>query len=137
MTSSGGLGHFGILFAAAMGADVYAISHSPHKAEDAKALGAKGFICTAEEKWHEPWKHTFDYILNTTDATDRFDLGAYFGTLAINGTFHTVGISDRPFPPLKTQDMMSTGCAISASHIGSRTEVQDMLKLASEQNVKR
>jgi alcohol dehydrogenase (NADP+) len=31
----GGLGHFGIMFAAALGAEVYAISHSDRKKEDA------------------------------------------------------------------------------------------------------
>lgn len=119
-----------------MGAEVYAISHSPKKEADAKALGAKGFISTNPEGWNEPWKYSFDMILNTTDATDRFDMGAYFSTLKINGTFHTVGISDNGFPPLKTQDLMGTGCSISASHIGSREEVQEMLRLASSQNIK-
>jgi alcohol dehydrogenase (NADP+) len=31
----GGLGHFGVLFAAALGAEVYAISHSSNKKADA------------------------------------------------------------------------------------------------------
>jgi alcohol dehydrogenase (NADP+) len=34
----GGLGHFGIMFAAAMGAEVYAISHSPSKEADARKV---------------------------------------------------------------------------------------------------
>jgi alcohol dehydrogenase (NADP+) len=135
--TSGGLGHFGILFAAALGADVYAISHSPNKEADAKALGAKGFISTREKLWNVPWKNTFDFILNTTDATDRFDMSAYFSVLAINGIFHTVGISDKAFPPLRTQDMMGTGCSIAASHIGSRGEIQEMLELAAKLNIKR
>lgn len=116
---------------------MYAISHSPTKEADAKVLGANGFVSTKEKGWNEPWKNTFDFILNTTDATDRFDMGAYFSTLTINGTFHTVGISDKGFPPLKTQDMMGTGCSISASHIGSREEVQAMLRLAATLNIKR
>jgi D-arabinose 1-dehydrogenase-like Zn-dependent alcohol dehydrogenase len=36
----GGLGHFAILFAKAMGANVVAITHSPSKADDARSLGA-------------------------------------------------------------------------------------------------
>ncbi|KAF7715286.1 Uncharacterized protein PECH_005358 [Penicillium ucsense] len=132
----GGLGHFGILFAAAMGAEVWAISHSPKKEADAKSLGAKGFISTNEKGWNESHKFKFDFILNTTDATDKFDMGAYFSTLKVNGTFHTVGISDKPFPPLNTPDFMSTGCSISASHIGSREEIQAMLNLAAKSNIK-
>ncbi|KAJ5364405.1 NADPH-dependent medium chain alcohol dehydrogenase [Penicillium cataractarum] len=132
----GGLGHFGILFAAALGAEVYAISHSPNKEADAKILGAKGFICTKGDGWNEPWRNNFDFILNTTDATDRFDMAAYFSLLTINGTFHTVGISDKAFPPLRTQDMMGNGCSIAASHIGSRQEVQEMLLLAAKLDIK-
>lgn len=134
---SGGLGHFGLLFATAMGAEVYAISHSARKKEDALKLGAKAFICTANEGWNEPWKNTFDFILNTADATDRFDMAAYFSTLAVNGVFHIVGISDKPLPTLKTQDMMPGGYSIAASHIGSRPEVLAMLDLASKKNIKR
>ncbi|OOQ84665.1 NADP-dependent alcohol dehydrogenase 6 [Penicillium brasilianum] len=113
----GGLGHFGILFAAALGAEVYAISHSPNKEADAKALGAKGFICTNNGGWNEPWRNNFDFILNATDATDRFDMAAYFSLLTVNGTFHTVGISDK-------------------DHIGSREEVQEMLRLAAKLDIK-
>lgn len=120
-----------------MGAEVYAISHSAAKEADALKLGAKAFICTKNDKWYEPYKNTFDFILNTTDATDRFDMSAYFSTLAVNGVFHIVGISDRPLPSLKTQDIMPGGYSIAASHIGCRAEILGMLKLASEKNIKR
>lgn len=36
----GGLGHFGVLFAAALGAEVYAISHSANKKADALKVSA-------------------------------------------------------------------------------------------------
>ena len=52
---SGGLGHFGLMWAKALGADVYAISHSPSKEADAKALGAKEFICTQDKDWAKKW----------------------------------------------------------------------------------
>lgn len=45
----GGLGHFGILFANAMGAQVTVISHSDHKKADAEALGATHFIATGDD----------------------------------------------------------------------------------------
>merc|ERR1712093_290091 len=43
----GGLGHFAVLFAAHMGAEVTVVSHSHSKEEDAKKMGAKHFIATA------------------------------------------------------------------------------------------
>lgn len=111
--------------------------NSPHKRADAEKLGAQGFICTKEKDWHKPHQFKFDFILNTADATDRFDMGAYLSVLTVNGTFHNMGVPDEGLPPMKVQDMMGRGCSISASHIGSREEVQAMLKLASTQNVKR
>ncbi|KAK1533131.1 alcohol dehydrogenase (NADP+) [Colletotrichum paranaense] len=132
----GGLGHFGIMWAKALGAEAYAISHSPHKAKDALALGAKDFISTSAQNWHEPWKYTFDFILNTADATDTFDLKTYMSTLAVNGVFHNVGLPDKPLPTLTVFDYMPGGYSMAASHIGSRPEMLAMLKLASEQNIK-
>ncbi|KAK7524718.1 chaperonin 10-like protein [Phyllosticta citriasiana] len=132
----GGLGHFGILFAKALGAEVYAISHSPNKKDDAIALGAKGFICTKDKDWQEPYKFFFDFIINTADATDRFHLPDYFSTLKVNGTFHMVGYPDNPLPQIQAQVFSPNGCYMGASHIGNRPEMIDMFELASKQNIK-
>jgi alcohol dehydrogenase (NADP+) len=64
----GGLGHFALLFAKAMGAEVTAISHSQRKVEDAKAMGATKFITTHGHvddaiKGHE---RSLDLIICTT-----------------------------------------------------------------------
>lgn len=132
----GGLGHFGILFAAALGADTYAISHSPHKKADALKLGAKEFICTNNPDWAKPWQFTFDFILNTADMTNVFNLKDYMSTLAVNGTFHHVGLPDKPLPEMKAQDFCPNGAAMSGSHIGNRDEAFAMLNLASKLNIK-
>ena len=71
----GGLGHFGILFAAALGAEVYALSHSPHKEKDALALGAKHFIDTSKDGWNNDHKYKFDFLLNCSDAVCRTPKG--------------------------------------------------------------
>jgi alcohol dehydrogenase (NADP+) len=52
----GGLGHYAVLFAVALGAEVTVISHSPKKKEDALKLGAKHFVSTGEEEnWYEAY----------------------------------------------------------------------------------
>ncbi|KPM41149.1 NADP-dependent alcohol dehydrogenase 6 [Neonectria ditissima] len=132
----GGLGHYGIMWAKALGAETYAISHSPDKAADAKALGATELISTKDEGWQEPWAFTFDFILNTADATHHFDMSAYMSTLAVNGTFHNVGLPNEPLPAMKAFDFMPGGYSISASHIGSRPEMIEMLQLASKNKIK-
>lgn len=49
----GGLGHFGVLFAKAFGAEVVVISRSVAKKEDAKQLGAADYLATSEEEGWE------------------------------------------------------------------------------------
>lgn len=99
-------------------------------------LGATEFISTQDEKWAEPWKFTFDVILNCATATDRFNLPSYFSTLKVHGTFHMVGLPDKPLPPLMAQAFVSNGCSLSASNIGNRPEMIEMLDLAAKQNIK-
>jgi len=132
----GGLGHFGLLWASALGAETYAISHSPSKKEDALKLGAKEFICTDKQNWAEPWAFTFDFILNTADMTHEFNIQEYMSTLNINGTFHHVGLPDKPLPEMKAQDFAPNGAKMGGSHIGSRPEMIKMLELASTRNIK-
>jgi len=132
----GGLGHFGVLWAKALGAEVWALSHTKDKKEDALALGADHFVYTGDKGWQEPLAFTFDFMLNSADMTNKFDLPAYFSTLNINGDFHNVGLPDAPLPQLKANDFVNNGCRMGASHIGCRTEALAMLKLASEKNIK-
>ncbi|KAJ9649375.1 hypothetical protein H2201_006587 [Coniosporium apollinis] len=132
----GGLGHFAVLWAAALGAEVYAISHSPSKKDDALKLGAKHFVSTKDKDWHKPLAFTLDFIINTADATDKFNLPDYFSTLKVNGTFHMVGFPDNNLPSLNAQAFAPNGCYMGASHIGNRPEMLAMFELASKQNIK-
>lgn len=134
--SSGGLGHFAVMFAAAMGADVTVLSHSPDKEDDAKKFGAKEFILTKDEDWSKPLAFTFDFMLNTADATHKFDLSAYMSTLAVNGEMHHVGLPDDALPPIKAQMFAPNGCKMGGSHIGSRPEMFKMLDLVKEKGLK-
>ncbi|KAL8661306.1 MAG: hypothetical protein Q9202_005731 [Teloschistes flavicans] len=132
----GGLGHFAVMFAAAMGAEVYVLSHSPNKKDDALKLGAKEFISTQDKDWDKPWAFTFDFMLNTADATHKFDLAAYLGTLNINGEMHHVGLPDKPLPEIMAQMFAPNGCKMGGSHIGNRPEMFQMLKLVEDKKLK-
>lgn len=58
----GGLGHLAIHFLAkAVGAEVYAISHSPSKEEEAKNLGAAHFVGVEDIE-----DNSLDVVMNTT-----------------------------------------------------------------------
>lgn len=119
-----------------MGAETYAISHSPQKEKDALALGAKGFICTKDKDWAKPWAFKFNFVLNSADMTHTFKLQDYMSIIAVNGTFHNVGLPDKPLPQMMAQDFTPNGCALAASHIGSRPEMLKMLKLAADKKLK-
>jgi len=132
----GGLGHFGILWAKALGAEVTALSHTPGKKDEALKLGADHFVNTGEKNWAEPLAFTFDFILNAADMTNEFDLKTYLSTLRVNGTFHNVGLPDKPLPELMAQDFAPNGAHIGGSHLGNRQEALAMLKLAAEKKLK-
>src|SRR4051794_1122816 len=70
----GGIGHFGLLFAKALGAEVWVISRTHSKEADALAMGADGFLATSDPKWNEPHVMTFDLIVNTASSFDGFDI---------------------------------------------------------------
>jgi len=67
----GGLGHFAVMFAKAMGAEVTAISHSPRKRDDAKKLGADHFIDTSKKDFAKDHAYEFDLIVSTIDAAQK------------------------------------------------------------------
>lgn len=52
----GGLGHMGVKFAAALGAEVTVLSHSRSKENDAKRMGASKFVDTKNSDWHKDRK---------------------------------------------------------------------------------
>lgn len=54
----GGLGHFALMWAKALGAEVTALSHSPDKKDDALKLGADHFVCTKDKDWAK--EHAFE-----------------------------------------------------------------------------
>lgn len=66
----GGLGHFGVLFAKAMGADqVVAISRKSGKAEDSLKMGADLYIATDDEPdWETKYSRSLDLIVCTVSS---------------------------------------------------------------------
>lgn len=132
----GGLGHFAVMWASALGAEVTVISHSADKKDDAMKLGAKHFVLSTEKDWAKPLAFTFDFILNCADMTQEFNMSDYLSTLNVNCKFHNCGLPDYPLPRIMAQDFAPNGSYIGGSHLGNRPEMLAMLKLASERNVK-
>ncbi|TQS31383.1 hypothetical protein Golomagni_08338, partial [Golovinomyces magnicellulatus] len=132
----GGLGHMGVQWAAALGAETYAISHSPSKAGDCKKLGAKDVILTSDKKWHEQWKAKFDFVLSCADVTDQFDMAAYTSIVKPGGDFHMVGIPNNALPEMTAGLFAGSGVKLTGSHLGNHQEMDALLKLAVDKNVR-
>ena len=69
------------MFAKALGAEVYAFSHSRSKEKDAKQLGADHYIYTSEKGFQEPLSMSLDLIVSTRDSSDDFPLDEYLSSV--------------------------------------------------------
>jgi len=67
---------------------------------------------------------------------DSSNLKDDISTLAVNSTFHHAGMPGKPLPEIRVQDFCLSGAVMSGGHIGNRTEAIEMLKLASELDIK-
>lgn len=66
----GGLGHFAVLFARAMGCEeIVGISRKASKKEDALSLGCDEYIATEEAGWAEKHAGRFDLIISTASGS--------------------------------------------------------------------
>lgn len=131
----GGIGHFGLMFSKALGAETWAISRTHSKEADALKMGADGFLATADKDWNKDHIMTFDLIICTASSTEGMDLAAYLQLLDVHGKFVSVGLPEGSGQEVKAQSFLSNGCFIGASHLGSRKEVLAMLQLAVDKGV--
>gem|GEM_PF-3417349 len=90
----GGLGHMGVKLAAAMGAEVTMLSHTPSKEKDAKRLGAHKFVLTSDEAQVKSVMGYFDFILDTVSADHDYNF--YLGLLRTSGVMVCVGAPSAP-----------------------------------------
>ena len=128
----GGLGHMGVKFAVAMGADVTVLSHSPHKKDDALAMGAHHFVATDDESVFTTHAKSFDVILNTVSA--EIDIDKYISLLKLNGTLVVIGLPGKPYA-VNVGTLLNGRRGIAGSMIGGIPELQEMLNFCGEKNI--
>jgi len=128
----GGLGHMGVKFAVALGAEVTVFSHSPHKKADALAMGAHHFVVTSEKDFHKPLFNTFNLILNTVAA--ELDVDPYLSMLKQDSTLVFIGLSGKPYP-VNAGSLLYKRKSIAGSMIGSTSELQEMLDFCAKHNI--
>lgn len=125
---TGGLGHLAIQFAANLGNKVTAFTTSSDKAEFAIKMGASEVVITRDGdnvKTEKP----LDIIISTVPA--NLDWKKYVNLLSTDGTLTFVGLFDKPIS-IDLFSLLSRRRKITASPIGGRAIINEMLKIADE-----
>ena len=128
----GGLGHMGVKFAAAMGAEVTVLSHSPSKKPDALAMGAKHFIDTSVAGSLKPLTKKFDLVLNTVSA--YLDINEYLDLLKLDGTLVVIGLPGKPYE-VNAGALLNGRRRLAGSMIGGIPEMQEMLDFCGKHSI--
>jgi alcohol dehydrogenase (NADP+) len=128
----GGLGHMGVKFGVAFGAEVTVLSTSASKEADAKKLGAHHFVVTTDEAPVKAAKNSFDFILDTVSAPHDFNM--YLSLLRTNGVQICVGVPPEP-ASVAAFSLLGGRKSLAGSGIGGIKETQEMLDFCAEHNI--
>lgn len=129
----GGLGHMGLKFAKALGAEVTLFTRSPQKSEDAYRLGADRIVLSTDGAAMHTVNGRFDVIVDTVPYVH--DLNPYIPTLATDGTLVLVGFLGGVEPLLNTSMMVLGRKSVAGSLIGGIPETQEMLDFCGEHGI--
>ncbi|KTG23537.1 hydroxyacid dehydrogenase [Idiomarina sp. WRN-38] len=129
----GGLGHMGVKFAKAMGAEVTIFTRSESKVSEAKKQGADHVIISTDEKQMEEATETFDFLLDTVPV--QHDLNPYINCLKVDGTHILVGLLEPVDPALQAGQLVLKRRVLAGSLIGGIPETQEMLDFCAEHDI--
>ena len=128
----GGLGHMGVKFAVAMGAEVTVLSHSPNKQADAIAMGAHHFVSTKDPANLTSLTKNFDLILNTVSA--ELNINDYLNLLTLDGTLVVIGLPGKPYE-VHAGTLLNGRRSMAGSMIGGVPEMQEMLDFCAKHSI--
>uniref|UniRef100_A0A0K3CCX8 BY PROTMAP: gi/342320884/gb/EGU12822.1/ NADP-dependent alcohol dehydrogenase [Rhodotorula glutinis ATCC 204091] n=1 Tax=Rhodotorula toruloides TaxID=5286 RepID=A0A0K3CCX8_RHOTO len=158
----GGLGHLALQIAKAMGADVYALSHSASKMDDAEKLGCprENFIvakdqaevrkkynkhfdvsfCTVSFDGDRQWVLTngtgAQILILTSSANDIPLEGLYLPLLRNMGTFIICALPEEKLPAMYGQMLVGKSLNLAGSLIGGSSEISELFDLALKHDIK-
>ena len=129
----GGLGHMGIKFAKALGAEVSLFTRSADKEAEARRLGADHVIVSTDAGQMTAAANRFDFILDTVP--NAHDLNPYLAALKLDGTLVIVGQLDALEPTLSGLSVIVGRKSIAGSGSGGIAETQEMLDFCAERGI--
>lgn len=128
----GGLGHMGVKFAHALGAQVVVFTTSANKKEDARRLGADEVVISRNADEMAKHAESFDFILDTVSADH--DINAYLNLLRRDGNLTLVGAPPKPLA-VAAFSLIGRNRNLSGSSIGGIPETQEMLDFCGRHNI--
>ena len=128
----GGLGHMGVKFAAALGAEVTVISTSAKKEADARRLGAHHFLLLSDTDALQQAAERFDCILDTVSGSH--DLNQLLGLIRLDGTLILVGVPPEA-PQVHPFSLIPRRRTVAGSMNGGIKETQEMLDFCAANNI--
>jgi D-arabinose 1-dehydrogenase-like Zn-dependent alcohol dehydrogenase len=132
----GGLGHFGVVFAKAMGAEVVGISRKAAKRDEVLQMGADEYIATDDDRgWAEKHRGTFDLLVSTVSSANA-PFEDYVWLLRRDGVLVQVGNPDDGGYTLPHFPLLARRIGITGSSIGSPAEMREMLDMAARTGAK-
>ncbi|MAK71491.1 MAG: hydroxyacid dehydrogenase [Idiomarina sp.] len=129
----GGLGHMGVKFAKALGAEVTIFTRSESKVKEAKKQGADHVVISTDEQQMQDVAESFDFMLDTVPV--KHDLNPYLNCLKYDGTHIIVGLLESVEPPLEAGALVLKRRVIAGSLIGGLPETQEMLDFCGEHGI--
>lgn len=129
----GGLGHMGVKFAKALGAEVTIFTRSESKVGEAKKQGADHVVVSTDEDQMATVAETFDFMLDTVPV--QHDINPYLNCLTYDGTHIMVGLLEPLEPALQTGALVFKRRVLAGSLIGGMPETQEVLDFCAEHDI--
>ncbi|PVY76793.1 putative zinc-type alcohol dehydrogenase-like protein [Tamilnaduibacter salinus] len=129
----GGLGHMGVKFAKALGAEVTIFTRSESKVAEAKKQGADHVIVSTDREQMKAAAESFDFLLDTVPV--QHDLNPYLNCLTFDGTHILVGLLEPVEPALQAGALVGKRRVLAGSLIGGMPETQEVLDFCAEHDI--
>jgi alcohol dehydrogenase (NADP+) len=127
----GGLGHLAVKMSVALGADTTVISRTADKRDDARALGAQGYIASTDAEQMGAARDTFDIIIDTISAPH--DLAPYLHLVVMDGTLSLLGHLGSV--TLEATDLLIGRKKLSSAGSGGRPGTAEMLRFCADHGI--
>lgn len=129
----GGLGHMGVKFAHALGAETVLFTTSPSKVDDGRRLGADAVLIWKDAEALLPHMRSFDLIIDTVSVPH--DRDPFITLLKRDATMVLIGAPPESHPSPNVMNMVFGRRSLAGSLIGGLPETQEMLDFCAEKQI--